>query len=127
MSNAEQVVRDFFDRLAVTDFEKGRLAFGEMITDDCTWANTGFPTAAGKDACLATWDGFNQAFGFTGVRVETIAIAASGDTVVTERIDHLLNAAGEVLASIPLAGTLVVRDGQIAAWRDYFDPRPFVG
>ena len=60
MSNAEQVVRDFFGRLEVTDFEKGRLAFGEMITDDCSWANTGFPTAQGKDACLATWDGFNQ-------------------------------------------------------------------
>jgi limonene-1,2-epoxide hydrolase len=46
--------------------------------------------------------------------------------VVTERVDHLLNPAGEVLASIPLAGTLVVRDAKIAVWRDYFDPRPFV-
>jgi limonene-1,2-epoxide hydrolase len=127
VSSAEQVVRDFFGRLEVSDFDKGRLAFGEMITDDCQWANSGFPTAEGKDACLALWDGFHQASGFAGIRVDMIAIGSTGDTVVTERIDHLLKPTGEVIVSIPLAGTLVVRDGKIAAWRDYFDPRPLLG
>lgn len=127
MSNAELVVADFFARLDVADFEKSRLAFAESITDDCVWQNSGFPTCEGKDACLGLYDGFNQNAGFVGLRVEMIAAAASGDTVVTERIDHLLNASGEVFASLPLAGVLVVRDGKIAAWRDYFDPRPLLG
>jgi limonene-1,2-epoxide hydrolase len=127
VSNAEQVVKDFFGRLEVSDFDKSRLAFAESITDDCQWVNTGFPTCDGKEACLALWDGFNQSSGFAGLRVDIIAIGSTGDTVVTERIDHLIGPSGEVIASVPLAGTLVVRDGKIAAWRDYFDPRPFVG
>jgi limonene-1,2-epoxide hydrolase len=125
--NAELVVADFFARLDVADFEKSRLAFGESITEDCVWMNSGFPTCEGKAACLGFWDGFNQASGFVGLRVEMIAAAVTGDAVVTERIDHLLNAAGEVFASIRVAGVLVVRDGKIAAWRDYFDPRPLLG
>ena len=59
--------------------------------------------------------------------MDLIAIGSTGDTVVTERIDHLIGPSAEVIASVPLAGALVVRDGKIAAWRDYFDPRPFVG
>ena len=125
--SAQDLVLEFFKRLETTDYAQGRAAFAEMITEDCHWANTGFPTAAGKEACLATWDAFHQGFGFVGLRVETIAIAAANDTVVTERIDHLLNAAGETFLSIPLAGTLQVRDGKVCGWRDYFDPRPLLG
>ena len=127
MSNAEQVVRDLLTALEGTDYDKNRLAFGEALTDDCEWANTGFPTAEGKEACLGLFDAFNKMAGFAGLTVDWVACAANGDTVVTERIDHLHNAAGERLLSIPLAGTLVVRDGKIAAWRDYFDPRPLLG
>ncbi|HEX3828912.1 MAG TPA: limonene-1,2-epoxide hydrolase family protein [Sporichthyaceae bacterium] len=127
MSDAEQVVKDFLVHLEVSDFDKGRLVFAEAIAEDCRWANSGFPTAEGKDACLALWDAFHQASGFVGLRVDMIAIGSAGDTVVTERVDHLLNSAGEVIVSIPLAGTLVVRAGKIAAWRDYFDPRPLLG
>jgi limonene-1,2-epoxide hydrolase len=126
MSGAEQVVRDFFASLETSDFDKGRVAFAEGITEDCLWANSGFPTCAGKHECLGMWDGFHQASGFVGLRVEMIAIASAGEVVVTERVDHLLGPTGEVIASIALAGTLVVRDSKIAVWRDYFDPRPFV-
>lgn len=127
MSNAEQVVRDFFTGLEATDYAKTRQAFAESVTDDCVWQNSGFPTAEGKEACLALFDQFNQGFGLTGLTVEWLACGVGGDSVVTERIDHLHNAAGERLMSLALAGTLVVRDGKIAAWRDYFDPRPLLG
>ena len=127
MSNAEDIVVAVFKAVDTTDAAAGRAAFADAITDDCVWANSGFPTANGKEACLATWDAFNAGFGFTGFRVELIALAATEDKVVTERIDHLLNADGEVFNSLPLAGTIELRDGKICAWRDYFDPRPFLG
>ena len=129
MSNAEQVVRQFFDRVSGTDFDKNRALFAESITEDCEWANTGFPTAQGREACLATWDAFHQGSGFTGLTVDWIAAATAEDgvTVLTERVDHLHDANGKNLLSIPLAGTLVVRDQKIAAWRDYWDPRPALG
>ena len=46
-------------------------------------------------------------------------IAAVGDTVLTERVDvfHLPN--GKI--ELPVMGTFEVKDGKIAAWRDYFD------
>lgn len=127
MSSAESVVRDFLGAFDSTDSAKNRAIFEESITDDCQWANTGFPTAEGKEACLATWDGFFTPGGLAGMRVQWVACAVNGDTVVTERVDHLLAGDGSVALSIPVAGTLVARDGKIAAWRDYWDPRPALG
>lgn len=126
MSNPEDVVFDFFKRIETSDFAQSKAAFEELLSEDCHWANSGFPTAEGKQACLALWDNFNAGFGITGIRVETTHWASSGGSVVTERIDHLLGADGAVIASAPLAGTLEVRNGKICAWRDYFDPRPFL-
>mgnify|MGYP003343616549 CR=1 FL=1 len=44
---------------------------------------------------------------------------AEGDVVLTERIDvfHM----GETTIELPVMGIFEVRDGLIAAWRDYFD------
>jgi limonene-1,2-epoxide hydrolase len=58
--------------------------------------------------------------------VELTAIAAAGDKVLTERVDHLKKADGTLLLSIALAGVLHVRDGRVTHWADYFDPRPFL-
>jgi limonene-1,2-epoxide hydrolase len=46
-------------------------------------------------------------------------IVASGETVLTERVDvfHLPGATIE----LPVMGTFEVKDGKIVAWRDYFD------
>jgi limonene-1,2-epoxide hydrolase len=52
-------------------------------------------------------------------------VATVGNTVLTERVDHLVDAAGKTTMSIPLMGIFVVEDGKIAQWRDYFDTAPF--
>ena len=54
-----------------------------------------------------------------------LSIAASGDTVLMERIDYLKGADGKTLLTIPLMGVMKVKDGQIYEWRDYFDTAPF--
>jgi limonene-1,2-epoxide hydrolase len=126
MGNPEDVVFDLFKRIETSNHAESRQALDELLADDCVWANSGFPTAEGKAACLGLWDQFNSGFGITGIRVETTHWAARDNAVVTERIDHLMGADGGVIASAALAGTLEVRDGKVSAWRDYFDPRPFL-
>jgi limonene-1,2-epoxide hydrolase len=126
MADAIATVQQFFDALDAETLDASVAGFSAAVTDDFVWQNSGFPTCEGRDAAVAFLRGFAEQLRLTGIRVETLAIAAHGDTVVTERIDHFVNGQ-QVLASLPLAGTLEVAGGRIAAWRDYFDPRPLLG
>jgi limonene-1,2-epoxide hydrolase len=47
------------------------------------------------------------------------AIASKGDLVFTERTDRFVM--GDKSVDVPVAGVFEIRDGKIAAWRDYFD------
>jgi limonene-1,2-epoxide hydrolase len=51
--------------------------------------------------------------------IETTHLAVHDDVVLTERIDTFTVNGKEV--PLPVMGTFEVRDGKIAAWRDYFD------
>jgi limonene-1,2-epoxide hydrolase len=56
-------------------------------------------------------------------------LLADGDVVLTERLDMIRTPAGEVVG-VPVMGPLVVRDGRIARWTDYWDlglPRKMTG
>jgi len=128
VSEAIAAVERFFTAMETKSIEDCAARFGEHVTDDFTWVNSGFPTCNGREAAQQFLIGFAQAIPLTGLKIETLAIAADGNKVVTERIDHFIDAAGTVLASLPLAGVLeVAADGRISAWRDYFDPRPLLG
>lgn len=48
---------------------------------------------------------------------------ASGDLVMTERVDNFLVQGTRV--SVPCMGVFELRDGKIAAWRDYWDLKLF--
>lgn len=50
---------------------------------------------------------------------EILRIAQSGNTVLTERIDRFAINGKDV--ALPVMGAFDLRDGKIAAWRDYFD------
>jgi len=50
-------------------------------------------------------------------------IVADGDVVLTERLDHFV--VGDARISVPCMGVFELRDGKIAAWRDYWDLREF--
>ncbi len=62
--------------------------------------------------------------GMDSVEFQVRTIAASGDVVLTERVD-VFNAPGTRL-ELPVMGTFELRDGKIAAWRDYFDLQSFM-
>jgi limonene-1,2-epoxide hydrolase len=76
----------------------------------------------GRAAIEATFDQLMRISGQVGV--EIIHMMAEGPIVMTERVDHLTRADGTT-ASLPIMGVTEVRDGLIAAWRDYFDLRQF--
>lgn len=57
--------------------------------------------------------------GFDWINWKLIAIAATGNLVLTERIDDF--SIGGVAISLPIMGTFEIDDGRIRAWRDYFD------
>jgi limonene-1,2-epoxide hydrolase len=64
-----------------------------------------------------------------------INLAADGDAVLTERLDMIRTPGGDVMGvpvmgvpvmgvpvmGVPVMGTLVVRDGKIVRWTDYWD------
>jgi limonene-1,2-epoxide hydrolase len=53
------------------------------------------------------------------VEFRVLHIAAAGDVVLTERVDVFV-LPGKII-ELPVMGTFELRDGRIAAWRDYFD------
>jgi limonene-1,2-epoxide hydrolase len=60
--------------------------------------------------------------GHDSLHFDILTLVAAGDVVVAERVDHLT--AGDIRVALPVVGIFELRDGLIAAWRDYFDPTP---
>jgi len=57
--------------------------------------------------------------GFDWIDWKLLALAETGDKVLTERVDDF--SVGGVAVSLPVMGIFEVKDRQIVAWRDYFD------
>ncbi|MGE4426551.1 MAG: limonene-1,2-epoxide hydrolase family protein [Solirubrobacteraceae bacterium] len=123
-NDPQATVQAFFDRLT----EGGHLkdAIDEHLSDDCVWENSGLPAATGKDAIHEQMQNFIDGMGLHALVVDTHAIAVAGNTVLTEREDHIDQADGTRVLSMTMAGTFQVTDGKITRWADYFDPRPLL-
>ena len=109
----ETLVRDFCAAFARRDVDE----LLEFFTDDAVYHNMPMRPVQGKAAIRGVLDMFlkpAQAVDFAVLR-----IAAAGDTVLTERLDTFDMGARRV--ELPIAGIFDLRDGKIAAWRDYFD------
>ncbi|MDE3096451.1 MAG: SgcJ/EcaC family oxidoreductase [Chloroflexota bacterium] len=113
MTDPVQVVRDFCAAWEARDQQRILDAFA----DDAVYHNMPMQPAAGKDAITALL-GIILAPA-SSVRFEINHIAAAGDVVLTERVDTFRM--GERTVTLPVMGAFEVRDGKIAAWRDYFD------
>lgn len=53
------------------------------------------------------------------IEFQILHLAAAGPVVFTERVDRLTMGAKKI--ELPVAGVFEIREGKIAAWRDYFD------
>jgi len=113
VGDAERVVRDFCAAWEARDQQRILDAF----TDDAVYHNMPMQPAVGKDAIRAL-------LGFilgpaSGVTFEITHLAARGNIVLTERVDTFQM--GDKMVRLPVMGAFELRDGKIAAWRDYFD------
>ncbi len=87
------------------------------FTDDAVYHNMPMAPVQGDDAIRAVFD-------FFVTPAETIAweirhLAATGDVVLTERVDRFTMSGKQI--ELPIAGVFEIRGGKLAAWRDYFD------
>lgn len=115
MSNAAiDLVREFCD--AWTGLPDVAALLG-YFTDDAVYHNIPIDPVVGKDAIGATFAMFTSGVERVEFRVKNVA--AAGDVVLTERVDVFVTP--NVTIELPVMGTFEVRDGKIAAWRDYFD------
>jgi len=117
VSDAENLVRDFLDLLAVPDTR----AAIDLLHPDVEWRNTGLPTFRGARVHDMFRDMVKRGFGF---RVELHHIAADGDVVLTDRTDVLTY--GRWSASFWVRGTFELREGRIVLWDDAFSWGDFI-
>jgi limonene-1,2-epoxide hydrolase len=97
-------------------------ALMDFFADDAVYHNIPLAPVVGKDAIRTTIDGFTA--GVDRIEFEVLAIAANGNTVLTERVDRFVRP--DKTMELPVMGTFEVVDGKIAAWRDYFDLQQFM-
>ena len=94
----------------------------EFFTDDAVYHNIPMDPITGRDAIQTFIAGF--AGGAKQISFRVNNIVADGDVVLTERVDVFELPNGKV--ELPVMGTFEVKDGKIAAWRDYFDMKQFM-
>lgn len=114
MADPKQVVLDFCGAWEALDQQRILDAF----TDDAIYHNMPMAPAQGKEAINAL---LTMILGQAadGVRFEIKHIVADGNVVLTERVDTFT--LGDRKIKLDVMGTFELRDGKIAAWRDYFD------
>ncbi len=88
----------------------------DFFADDAVYHNMPIQPVQGKDAIKGVIEQFLAPF--ERCQWEVLHIAASGDTVLTERVDRFF---GDKTIELPVMGVFELRDGKIASWRDYFD------
>lgn len=115
MTKPIEVVQQFLDHLNAQQIDAGM----DLLAEDVFYHNIPMDPMTGREAVRA----FAHEFGMGGrlqVDWQLVSIAASGDTVLTERLDIFAAADGKRIA-VPLMGSFRIKDGYIAEWRDYFD------
>jgi limonene-1,2-epoxide hydrolase len=114
MADAETLVREFCDAWSKRDPD----LLTEYFTDDGVYHNMPLQPLEGHEAIRAFLTGFLA--GATSADFRILNLVASGDVVMTERVDVFGMADGRE-GAFPVMGIFEIRDGKIAAWRDYFD------
>ncbi len=100
-----------------------RDAMYALCADNIVWHNIPMDPVEGKAAFRAAIDGFSG--NIAGCDWQIHAIAANGNTVLTERTDGFTFTDGR-RAAIRVMGTFEVDEGGlITVWRDYFDMAEF--
>jgi limonene-1,2-epoxide hydrolase len=88
------------------------------FTEDAIYHNIPMDPVQGRAAIQEFIAGFTAAF--AGIDFRVHRQVSDGSVVMNERTDVMLRKDGGEIP-LPVMGVFEVRDGKIAAWRDYFD------
>jgi limonene-1,2-epoxide hydrolase len=113
MSDPVALVREFCAAWSKGDVDE----LIDYFTDDAVYHNIPIDPVHGRDAIRSTIEMFTT--GVERMEFRVVHIVGAGDVVLTERVDVFVLPAKTI--ELPVMGTFEVRDGKIAAWRDYFD------
>ncbi len=121
MATPTDIVTHFVELWAEPDgFPRAVAAY---FTPATVWENHGLLTTTGPEEALGFYRDFSAATGMAGMKIDMLAVAATGDKVLTERIDWILDASGTSVMKVPVMGIFEIADGRISSWRDYFDTK----
>ncbi|MFL6239805.1 MAG: limonene-1,2-epoxide hydrolase family protein [Actinomycetes bacterium] len=121
MPSALDVVTEFIAAFVAAWPQRDAASLRRFFRDDAVYCNGPLPPVEGGDSIIETITEFMQMGG--DVDVDLVHVLSDGLIVMTERIDRFRK--DGATASMPMMGILEVRDGAIAAWRDYFDLAQF--
>lgn len=113
MANDIQTIEAFVEAFNSKDID----AIMAFFTEDAIYHNMPMGPAQGTDAVrniIAMFLAPAETLDW-----EILNIAQTGDTVLTERDDRFMIGGKDV--ALPVMGAFDMKDGKIAAWRDYFD------
>jgi len=119
MGSAEStaLIRRFLEACVRADPDE----FASYFTEDAQWWNAPWKPVKGREAIRETLRRGSE--GMKALPWEIRHIVADGDIVMVERVDNFL--VGDTRISVPCMGIFELRDGKIAAWRDYWDLHQF--
>lgn len=109
----EKLVSDFCEAWSRRDTDE-LLGF---LTEDAVYHNMPMAPVQGHEQIRSVFSLFVPPS--EEISWELLHIASAGNLVFTERVDRFVMGGKKV--DLPVAGVFEIRDGKIAAWRDYFD------
>ena len=112
MQDPESVVRDFCAACARRNIDE-LLGY---FTEDAVYHNVPLEPVSGLDGIREVMNLFVPG---ESLEFEIRHLASRGPVVFTERVDRMRMGGKDI--ALPVAGVFEIRDGKIAAWRDYFD------
>jgi limonene-1,2-epoxide hydrolase len=112
----DTLVREFVDAFSTKDADN----LTQYLHPEVVFQGYGDAETRGRDAVVQLWKGVFA--NFAQVKFETVHQAVNGDVVIAEQV-HGLGLPGRPLAPIMNMAVYEIRDGKIAAWRDYTNPQ----
>jgi len=112
MPDPETVVRTFCAAWPRRNVDELLSYFAE----DAVYHNMPLEPASGKNSIRELLNMFVPA---ESLEAEIVHLVTRGELVFTERVDRMTLGGKRIV--LPCAGVFEIRDGKIAAWRDYFD------
>ncbi|MCC7362799.1 MAG: nuclear transport factor 2 family protein [Dehalococcoidia bacterium] len=117
MTDPTTIVTNFVREFDAEAPDGDRIA--AYFTDDAVYKNIPVEPSVTGAAAIGKAMGAMAAQGMKSKGWEILNQVASGNVVMNERVDRFL--LGEKSVAVRVCGVFEIRDGKIAAWRDYFD------